>query len=230
MGVDFDKLNKDNMKKKSPSPSFKGRIPKTINAESEVLNEEDSTSSEEESTDVQQPELRRERHESIDMPLFDSNSKDKSRENSKGLESEGEGKICDSKKAESSPISDDLEISDSDESNSKSKDVSDQENSSQGKVQTESTVNKNEVEVEDPDDYLLYLEDILKTIHKAYYDLYDQSSVPAPDLNTVIPYVKRKVLTGVVIVFSGVVPTQVLCGVESALHWLLYPAGASGAQ
>ena len=76
--------------------------------------------------------------------------------------------------------------------------------------------------MEDPDDYLLYLEDILKTIHKAYYDLYDQSSVPAPDLNTVIPYVKRKVLTGVVIVFSGVVPTQVLCGVESALHWLLY--------
>ncbi len=30
------------------------------------------------------------------------------------------------------------------------------------------------VEVEDHDDYLMYLEDILKTVHKAYYELYDQ--------------------------------------------------------
>ena len=30
------------------------------------------------------------------------------------------------------------------------------------------------IEVEDNDDYLMYLEDILKTIHKAYFDLYDQ--------------------------------------------------------
>ena len=69
------------------------------------------------------------------------------------------------------------------------------------------------VDPEDPDDYLLFLEDILKTLHKAFYDLYDQyksdSKVPAPDLKTVIPYVKRKVLSGVVIVFSGVIPTQV---------------------
>ena len=64
------------------------------------------------------------------------------------------------------------------------------------------------VEVEDDDDYLLYLEVILRTIHTAYYDLYDQmreekesspstsSSSPSssvPDLKTVIPYVKRKV-------------------------------------
>jgi hypothetical protein len=31
--------------------------------------------------------------------------------------------------------------------------------------------------MEDHDDYLMYLEDILKTVHKAYYELYDQ--VPA---------------------------------------------------
>ena len=63
------------------------------------------------------------------------------------------------------------------------------------------------VEVEDDDDYLLYLEVILRTIHTAYYDLYDQmreekdspstssssSSSSVPDLKTVIPYVKRKV-------------------------------------
>ena len=66
------------------------------------------------------------------------------------------------------------------------------------------------VEVEDDDDYLLYLEVILRTIHTAYYDLYDQmrerkdstpstsSSSPSPsvpDLKTVIPYVKRKVIS-----------------------------------
>ena len=66
--------------------------------------------------------------------------------------------------------------------------------------------------MEDPDDYLVYLEDILKTVHKAYYDLYDQMSGDdrkEPDLKTVLPYVKRKVLQGVNIVFSGVVPTQI---------------------
>ena len=70
---------------------------------------------------------------------------------------------------------------------------------------------------------MLYLEDVLKTVHKAYYDLYDQSksdrAVPAPDLKTVIPYVKRKVLAGVVLVFSGVIPTQV--AVERSKPFLL---------
>lgn len=69
------------------------------------------------------------------------------------------------------------------------------------------------VEIEDTDDYLIYLEDILKTIHQAYYDLYDQMSAgesgKTPDLKTVIPYVKRKVLQGCHLVFSGVIPTHV---------------------
>ena len=68
---------------------------------------------------------------------------------------------------------------------------------------------------------MIYLEDILKDIHKAYYDLYDQMSseqtkeksksreIKSPDLKNVIPYVKRKVFQGVVIVFSGVVPTHI---------------------
>lgn len=67
----------------------------------------------------------------------------------------------------------------------------------------------------------MYLEDILKSIHKAYYDLFDQMKsskdeeageipdVKSPDLKTVIPYVKRKILQGVSIVFSGVVPTHI---------------------
>lgn len=65
---------------------------------------------------------------------------------------------------------------------------------------------------EDSDDYLMHLEDILKTIHKAYYDMYDQMKAQGkdtiPDLKNVIPYVRRKVLKGVNIVFSGVIPTN----------------------
>merc|ERR1719204_3045688 len=87
------------------------------------------------------------------------------------------------------------------------------------------------MEVEDTDDYLLYLEDTLKAIHNAYYNLFDQLKSTAataaaptpssssssgsqnndkvPDLKQVIPSVKRKALGGSSIVFSGVVPTHV---------------------
>ncbi|KAL1482804.1 hypothetical protein MTO96_033530 [Rhipicephalus appendiculatus] len=65
-------------------------------------------------------------------------------------------------------------------------------------------------EDEDEDDYLLYLEEILRTIHCAYYAIYDQMTSEEggriPDLKHVVPYVRRKVLKGVHIVFSGVVP------------------------
>ena len=46
-----------------------------------------------------------------------------------------------------------------------------------GAIITSKNTSKEElIEVEDNDDYLMYLEDILKTIHKAYYELYDQVS------------------------------------------------------
>ncbi|CAN7939418.1 unnamed protein product, partial [Ixodes hexagonus] len=66
--------------------------------------------------------------------------------------------------------------------------------------------------LEDSDDYLLYLEEILRTIHEAYYALHDQMG-PAgaqriPDLKHVVPYVRRKVLKGAHLVFSGLVPTN----------------------
>ncbi|KAM3963255.1 LOW QUALITY PROTEIN: RNA polymerase II subunit A C-terminal domain phosphatase Fcp1 [Aphomia sociella] len=66
-----------------------------------------------------------------------------------------------------------------------------------------------QIEVEDPDDYLIYLEDILKRIHKHFYDLYDKADdKEIPDLKRVIPEVKNKVLDGVSLVFSGLVPTH----------------------
>lgn len=79
------------------------------------------------------------------------------------------------------------------------------------KNESEQVVNENgEVEWEDTDDYLLHLEEILKRVHTAYYDMYDQSnkndSKQLPDLKNIIPYVKKKVLKGINIVFSGMFP------------------------
>jgi RNA polymerase II subunit A-like phosphatase len=63
---------------------------------------------------------------------------------------------------------------------------------------------------EDTDDYLIYLEDVLKRIHAAYYEMYDQmkkkQSSEIPDMKRIIPYVRKKVLQGVNILFSGVIP------------------------
>ena len=118
-------------------------------------------------------------------------------------------------------VSDDLEISDSDSSSGiKSREISDTEEVSQEKaVKSEDELKDRDlskdknvlVDLEDNDDYLLYLEDILRTVHKAYYDLHDQSSSPKAslDLKMVIPYVRKKTLQGVTMVMSGVVPTQV---------------------
>ncbi|XP_046359942.1 RNA polymerase II subunit A C-terminal domain phosphatase-like [Haliotis rufescens] len=68
-----------------------------------------------------------------------------------------------------------------------------------------------EIEWDDEDDYLYHLEEVLTRIHTAFYDLYDQtknkvSDSKLPNLKDIIPYVKRKVLKGCSIVFSGVVP------------------------
>ena len=66
-------------------------------------------------------------------------------------------------------------------------------------------------DIEDTDDYLLYLEDTLKNIHSAYYKAYDQmkENGKTPDLKVVIPSVKRLSLKGTSIVFSGVIPTNI---------------------
>ncbi|KHJ48645.1 DWNN domain protein [Trichuris suis] len=60
----------------------------------------------------------------------------------------------------------------------------------------------------DDDDYLLYLEDILKWIHNAFYSAIEVSNSLAdrPSLCSLIPSVRKSVLSGVNILFSGVVP------------------------
>lgn len=68
----------------------------------------------------------------------------------------------------------------------------------------------------DNDDYLLYLKDILIRIHKEFYSQYDEKrryqtqgeEILIPYLKDVIPQVRKLVLHGVNIVFSGVIATN----------------------
>ena len=165
-------------------------------------------------------------HVQVEIPLFSSDT------SSSKAETKSLGKTDNPPVTPSDDVSDDLEISDSDESSGmKSREVSDSEEVSQKKTVTQEALQKKMVkpedmpkdenpskdksavvDLEDNDDYLLYLEDILRTVHKAYYDLHDQSSSPKAslDLKMVIPYVRKKTLQGVTMVMSGVVPTQVM--------------------
>ena len=67
---------------------------------------------------------------------------------------------------------------------------------------------------DDEDDYLIYLEEILTRVHSAFYEVYDElkgkgTNLALPDMKSVIPYVRRKILKGCNIVFSGVFPTNI---------------------
>ncbi|XP_037712510.1 RNA polymerase II subunit A C-terminal domain phosphatase [Drosophila subpulchrella] len=64
-----------------------------------------------------------------------------------------------------------------------------------------------QIEIEDPDDYLLYLEVILRNIHKRFYAIYDETT-EIPDLKVIVPKIRCEVLRGKNLVFSGLVPTQ----------------------
>lgn len=71
-----------------------------------------------------------------------------------------------------------------------------------------------EIEWDDEDDYLLYLEEILTRIHKTFFNFNDElkskkEKNELPDLKDIISYIKRKVLKGVNVVFSGVFPTNI---------------------
>ncbi|XP_017866445.1 PREDICTED: RNA polymerase II subunit A C-terminal domain phosphatase [Drosophila arizonae] len=75
---------------------------------------------------------------------------------------------------------------------------------SQMKITTDG---QKQIEIEDPDDYLLYLEVILRNIHKRFYAIYDETT-EIPDLKIIVPKIRCEVLRGQVLVFSGLVPTQ----------------------
>ena len=91
---------------------------------------------------------------------------------------------------------------------------------------TANEITENRDADEDRDDYLIYLEDILRKIHDEYYRIYEErlkerqensQSVPfnpndvnesdLPDVKKVLPMIKSRVLENTAITFSGVVPT-----------------------
>lgn len=97
------------------------------------------------------------------------------------------------------------------------------------------------IEWEDLDDYLIYLADILQRIHSAFYEMYDEmkqnASAPTPDLKKIVPYVRKKVLQGARILFSGVFPTnqapetarafQAAIGLGATVHMTFVPPDAA---
>ncbi|XP_046394890.1 RNA polymerase II subunit A C-terminal domain phosphatase isoform X2 [Ischnura elegans] len=96
----------------------------------------------------------------------------------------------------------------SDDAASESKKDGKEENQVQKSIQSQESTQEVLLELDDHDDYLLHLEDILGTIHRAFYQIYDQSP-DVPDMKSVVPYVRRKVLQGLRLCFSGVVPIGV---------------------
>ncbi|KAG8181738.1 hypothetical protein JTE90_028276 [Oedothorax gibbosus] len=80
------------------------------------------------------------------------------------------------------------------------------------------------------DDYLLYLEEILMSVHKTYYEMHSKmikdKQKGIPDLKMVVPYVRQRVLKNTNIVFSSVIPTN--CVPENHYLWSL--AESLGAQ
>lgn len=60
---------------------------------------------------------------------------------------------------------------------------------------------------EDDDDYLLYLEDILRKIHSEFYNDIEKETGQR-SLRVIIPRVRAQVLKGICLTFSGLIPTQ----------------------
>ena len=75
------------------------------------------------------------------------------------------------------------------------------------------------MEIEDTDSFLLYLGDVLERIHSTFYsqfsetlgrrDLSAVTDLPTPDLKSIIPELRRSLLRGARLLFTGVIPTNI---------------------
>ena len=80
------------------------------------------------------------------------------------------------------------------------------------------TRRRRSVEVKDPDNFLVYLGDILERLHARFYKQFDEMAkdldidemrdIPTPDLKKLIPEMRHSVLKGTRILFTGVIPTN----------------------
>lgn len=87
---------------------------------------------------------------------------------------------------------------------------------------------ENKIEIVDPDDYLLYLEVILKNIHSRFYAIYDETK-DIPDLKIIVPKIRSEVLRGCNLVFSGLVPTNMKLQ-QSRAYFIAKSLGAEVSQ
>ena len=72
--------------------------------------------------------------------------------------------------------------------------------------------------MKDPDNFLIYLGDILERLHDKFYKEFDQMAaeldideirnIPTPDLKKMIPEMRHSVLKGTRVLFTGVIPTN----------------------
>lgn len=73
-------------------------------------------------------------------------------------------------------------------------------------------------QIQDPDNFLLYLGDTLEQLHNRFYSQFDEmakdidfsstTDIPTPDLKKIIPELRQSVLKGANILFTGVIPTN----------------------
>ncbi|XP_030378182.1 RNA polymerase II subunit A C-terminal domain phosphatase [Scaptodrosophila lebanonensis] len=87
------------------------------------------------------------------------------------------------------------------------------------------TDGQKQIEIEDPDDYLLYLEVILTNIHKRFYTIYDET-MEIPDLKIIVPKIRSEVLRGTNLVFSGLVPMNGARLEQSRAYFIAKSLGA----
>lgn len=85
-----------------------------------------------------------------------------------------------------------------------------------------------QIEIEDPDDYLLHLEVILKQIHTRFYSIYDETK-EIPDLKIIVPKIRSEVLKNCYLVFSGLVPTNMKLQ-QSRAYFIAKSLGAEVSQ
>ena len=72
--------------------------------------------------------------------------------------------------------------------------------------------------MKDPDNFLVYLGDILERLHSKFYKEFDEMAkgldideimdIPTPDLKKLIPEMRHSVLKGTRVLFTGVIPTN----------------------
>lgn len=94
--------------------------------------------------------------------------------------------------------------------------VNQRKDESTGDQSKEQSPDRTEDDDDDNDDYLLYLLEILKKIHRKFYKEYDEilkysaegEHIKIPDLKNLVPSIRREVLKGVNIVFTGLIPTK----------------------